>query len=247
MAGFMGLTLNSLPTWLGGGGPTKADVPPPQGYPTKADVENARNVDASYGSDAAAFVQPPYGGKIDTPRTGDDIIDSFGQLDMGQANTFAPHQEVSPSVSDNLMAGYLASQRSALAALGFDPRHMAIGDAPPEKWTVSGSYYPKQDQILTTGVYPSTTAHESMHRGIEQLRQAGMLPEGMKDLSEESSVRAQMLRNYGEVEKGRGQLGDEQVRDGAYYNDNRNFSPTMDALEAAAQKLYAQRHPRGPR
>ena len=68
----------------------------------------------------------------------------------------------------------------------------------------------------------------------------------MKDLSEESSVRAQMLRNYGEVEKGRGKLGDEQVRDGAYYNDNRNFAPTMDVLEAAAQKLYAQRHADGP-
>jgi hypothetical protein len=145
------------------------------------------------------------------------------------------------------MAGYLASNRTALGALGFDPRHMAIGDAPPEQWTVSGSYYPKQDQILSTGVYPSTTIHESMHRGIEQLRQAGMLPPGFDDLSEESSVRAQMLRNFGGVESGRGKVGDEQIANGQYYNDNRNFAPIMDALETAAQKLYAQRHPRGPR
>ena len=250
MASLFGMTLNSLPTWLGGTPTfTKADVPPLQGqpYPSQADVAFARANDASYGSNAAAFVQPPYGGKIASPRTGDQIQDSFDQLDTGQKNTFSPQQAVSPAVSDNLMAGYLASQRSALAALGFDPRHMAIGDAPPEKWSVSGSYYPKQDQILSTGVYPSTTAHESMHRGIEALRQANMLPPGFSDLSEESSVRAQMLRNFGGVESGRGKLGDEQIANGQYYNDNRNFSPIMDALETAAQKLYASLHPRGPR
>ncbi len=247
MADFWGTTLNSLPAWLGGRQTfTKADVPPLQGYPSQDDVANARANDVSYGSPAAAFVQPPYGGQIASPRTGDEIENTFARMDVSKKSLLNP-QPVSPGVSDNLMAGYLASQRSALAALGFDPRHMTIGDAPPEKWTVSGSYYPKSDQIMSTGVYPSTTAHESMHRGIEALRQAGMLPPGFDDLSEESSVRAQMLRNYGDVEMGRGKLGDEQVRDGRYYNDNSNFSPIMDALEAAAQKLYAQRHPRGPR
>ena len=216
----------------------------------RADVAFARANDAAPPMEATRrrSFSPPYGGKIaPQPRTGDQIQDSFDQLDTGQKNTFSQQQAVSPAVSDNLMAGYLASQRSALAALGFDPRHMAIGDAPPEKWSVSGSYYPKQDQILSTGVYPSTTIHESMHRGIEQLRQAGMLPPGFDDLSEESSVRAQMLRNFGGVEQGRGKLGDQQISDGAYYNDNRNFSPIMDALETAAQKLYASLHPRGPR
>ena len=249
MAGFLGMSLNSLPSWLGGSsGPTKADVPPLQGqpYPSQADVMFARANDASYGSNAAAFVQPPYGGKIASPRTGDQIQSAFDQLDSSSKNTFGP-QPISPGVSDNLMAGYLASQRSALAALGYDPRHMTIADAPSEKWTVSGSYYPKADQILSTGVYPSTTAHESMHRGIEALRQANMLPPGFDDLSEESSVRAQMLRNYGGVETGRGSVGDEQIANGRFYNENRNFSPIMDALETAAQKLYAQRHPRGPR
>ena len=249
MAGFLGLTLNSLPTWLGGdSGLTKADVPPLQGqpYPSQADVTFARANDASYGSNAAAYVQPSYGGKIASPRTGDEIENTFARADVSK-NSLLPAEAVSPSVSDNLMAGYLASQRSALAALGFDPHHMTIGDAPPEKWTVSGSYYPKADQILSTGVYPSTTAHESMHRGIEALRQANMLPPGFDDLSEESSVRAQMLRNYGGVETGRGSVGDEQIANGRYYNENRNFSPIMDALETAAQKLYAQRHPRGPR
>jgi hypothetical protein len=247
----LGTTLTSLPSrvknWLFGQPTfTKADVPPLQGYPDQSDVANARVNDVSYGSNAAAFVQPPYGGKLPSPRTGDQMEDTFARMDRSGRNPVGS-QPVSPGVSDNLMQGYLASQRSALAALGFDPRHMTIGDIPPEKWTVSGSYYPKQDQIVSTGIYPSTTAHESMHRGIEILRQAGMLPPDFDKLSDESSVRAQMLRNYGDVEMGRGKLGDEQVNDGRYYNENRNFAPTMDALEAAAQKLYAKQHPRGPR
>ena len=161
--------------WLWGSGPTKANVPPPQGYPNADDVAQARNVDAAYGSPAAAYVQPPYGGLMASPHTGDDIEDTFARMDASKKNPL-PSGAVSPGVSDNLMQGYLASQRSALAALGYDPRHMTIGDAPPDKWTVSGSYYPKTDQILSTGVYPSTTVHESMHRGIEQLRQPGCCP-----------------------------------------------------------------------
>jgi hypothetical protein len=227
---------------------TKADIPPLQGqpYPDQSDVANARANDASYGSLAAAFVQPPYGGQVASPRTSQQIQDAFDQMDSSGKSPLGP-QAVSPGVSDNLMAGYLASQRSALAGLGFDPRHMTIAEAPPEKWTVSGSYYPKEDQILSTGVYPSTTVHESMHRGLEALRQAGMLPEEANKMSEEAIVRGQMLRNYGDTEVGRGKLGDQQIDDGRYYNTNPNFASTMDAIEIAAQKLYAQRHPRGPR
>jgi hypothetical protein len=64
-------------------------------------------------------------------------------------------------------------------------------------------------------------------------------------MSEEAIVRGQMLRNYGDVEMGRGEFGDQQIKDGRYYNSD--FSPTMDAIENIAQKFYASRHPRGPR
>ena len=241
--------LNSAADLAGGrSGPTKADVPPLQGqpYPGADSIALARSSDVTYGSPAAAYAQPPYGGKIPSPNNRNQVLTHSTVWWMIPGDS-PQAGGVSPNVSDNLMAGYLASRRSALAALGFDPHHMAIGDAPPNDWSVSGSYYPKEDQILSTGVYPSTTAHESMHRGIEMLRQAGMLPKEFGNLSEESSVRAQMLRNFGGVERGRGSVGDEQVDNGQYYNENRNFSPTMDALEAAAQQLYAKRHPGGPR
>ena len=245
--GLWGTTINSLPWWLGGPKTfTKADVPPLQGqpYPGPSDIAGARASDVSYGDPSAAFVQSPYGGKMPSPRTQQQVLDTFDRMDDGGRNPLSPNP-VSPAISDNLMAGYLASRRSALAGLGFDPRHMSIAEAPPADWSVSGSYYPKTDQILSTGAYPSTTAHESMHRGIQMLREAGMLPKEANDLSGESIVRGQMLRNFGGVELGRGALGDEQVRDGRYYNEN--FAPTMDDIERAAQQLYAQRHPRGPR
>ena len=141
------------------------------------------------------------------------------------------------------MQGYLASQRSALAALGYDPRRMVIGDVPPEEYTYNGSYYPDQDQILSTGVHPATTTHESMHRGMEMLRQAGMLPSNAQRLDEESIIRGQMLRNYGDVEKGNSDP--QQIKHGEFYNSM--FPDTMDAIELAAQKLYALKNPRGPR
>jgi len=251
--GLWGTTLNSLPWWLGGStyGPstvTKADIPPLQGqpYPGPGDIAGARASDASYGDLSAAFVQPPYGGKIASPRTIDQVMRTFDQMD-DSGETGLKAAPVSPTVSDNLMAGYLASRRSALAGLGFDPRRMAIAEAPPRYWALNGSYYPHEDQILSTGVYPSTTAHESMHRGMNMLREAGMLPKEALDMSEESIIRGQMLRNFGNTEVGRGAVGDEQIEKGRFYNENRNFSPTMDEIERAAQQLYAQRHPRGPR
>jgi hypothetical protein len=232
------------------GGPTvtKADIPPLQGqpYPDQSQVESARANDASYGDLAAAFVQPPYGGRVASPRGAQQIIDAFNRLEDTRNLGVTP-DAVTSDVADNLMAGYLASRRSALAGLGFDPRHMAISHPPEQRLNIAGEYDPQSDQILTSGGYPSTTVHESMHRGVEQLRQAGLLPEEANKMSEEAIIRGQMLRNYGNVELGRGTTGDRQIEDGRYYNENRNFAPTMDAIEVAAQKLYAQRHPRGPR
>ena len=255
MADSFGTTLTSLPSqvmnWFTGGPSTtvtKANVPPLQGqpYPSQDDVAFARDNDASYGSVGAAYTQPPYGGQLPQMRTADQISRSWDSMD-DTGNLPIKAAPVAPKVSDNLMAGYLASNRSALAGLGFDPRHMAIGNAEPHDWAMSGSYYPQSDQILTTGTYPSTTAHESMHRGMAMLRDAGMMPPAANDMSEESIVRGQMLRNFGDTEMGRGSVGDDQIASGRYYNENRNFSPTMDAIETAAQKLYAQLHPRGPR
>lgn len=254
MAGWSNSIFENLPAWLGGSSsstplrPTTADVPRPTGYPTADDVAAARNADASYGDPSAAFVQPPYGGQVASPRTNEGISTAFSNLDDTGETGVRPAPIRSP-VADNLMAGYLASRRSALAALGFDPRNMTIGDPPSGEnpWGVSGEYDPVSDQIVTTGVFPSTTAHESMHRGMQALRQAGVMPPEVSDsgLSEESIIRAQMLRNYGPIEQGRGKTGDEQVRAGQWYNENK--TSLMDKLEAVAAQIYAKKHPGGPR
>ena len=242
-------SLSDLLSWaVGRGGPTKADVPPLQGqpYPNQDDVANARANDASYGDLSAAFVQPPYGGQLPNPSGADNIVDAFNRLEDTGKLGVAP-TPITSDVSANLMQGYLASRRSALAGLGFDPRHMAISQAPEERLNIAGEYNPHTDQILTSGSYPSTTVHESMHRGMNMLRDAGMMPPEAEKMSEEAIIRGQMLRNFGNTELGRGTTGDEQIQDGRFYNENSNFSPTMDAIETAAQKLYATKHPRGPR
>jgi hypothetical protein len=239
----------SMWDWLfGSSGPQRADVPRPTGYPGAADVALARSSDASYGDPSAAFVQPQpsvygplspqgqYSGRL-------PILPSKSQVEGAFNDAAVPSPSPAGPVSDNLMQGFLASRRSALAALGFDPHHMAIGNAPPTNWTTGGQYTPSSDQIVSTGQYPSTTVHESMHRGIQELRAAGMLPSDMGD--EEEAVRAQMLGNYGDVELGRGSLGDMQVENARYFRSH--FPGRVDALEAAAAKLYAQQHPRGPR
>lgn len=255
---------------------TPLDLPRPLSYPGLDDVAQARQADASYGDPAAAFVQPapqppalhyalppnprnwtasgappapppqqpPYSGMVASPTSFMTLRDAFDNIDDKQPHG-VPLAPTSPPVADNLMAGYLASRRSALAALGFDPHNMVVGNIPPEKLSLGGEYDPTTDTIATTGIYPSTTVHESMHRGIQKLRDARMLPQAFPNVSEEMAVRAQMQRNYGLVEQGRGDVGDQQVAGGTRMNQK---MPTlMDALEKAAQELYARMHAHGPR
>ena len=168
MASLFGMTLNSLPSWLGGGGPTKADVPPLQGqpYPSQADVRRSHHA-ATPPMEATrrrSFSRLSAGRSPRRARAISSRTPSI-RLDTGQKNTFSPQQAVSPAVSDSLMAGYLASQRSALAALGFDPRHMAIGDAPPEQWSVGKTRTTRRGtrSLSFRDLSPSTAAHEKNH------------------------------------------------------------------------------------
>jgi hypothetical protein len=242
--------------WLfGSSGPQKADVPDVRTtpYPGADQVAAARAADVSYGDPSAAYAQPivPYGplspnlppqysARLSQPQGHDATIDAFN------ADAIPSPGPISQSNADNLMQAYLGSRRSALASLGFDPHHMALPSQPVPGLTIGGQYTPGQDQIVSTGEYPSTSVHESMHRGIQALRDANMITPDMAKMSEEATVRAQMLRNFNpSVEAGRGSISDQQIDDGAYYN--RQFPQMMDAYEQAAQRLYAQRHPGGPR
>ena len=151
-------------------------------------------------------------------------------------------------LADDVTAAYLASRKSAIATLGFDPTHSVVGTGPKADYTIGGMYAPSKDTVLTTGNDPSDLTHESFHRGLEVMRKAGVLPEEANKLGEESMVRAFMQRAAGMVERnGKGEINDQQVEDGKFYNTNRDFSPILDSIEAAAAAYRAKQTPGGPR
>ena len=206
----------------------------------------------------AAAPPPPsnYSGLLQVMPNQHVMLRAFDNVQDGQPTGLTP-QPMPDAVADQVTQQYLAARRSAISTLGFDPSHMAtgVGDGAKGDYTLGGMYVPSQDQVMTTGVYPSTGVHEAFHRGIEVLRKAGMLPPpppnayGLNGVSapgeEEITVRALMQKHLGMVEKGRGNTGDAQVGAGTYQLNN--HKDQLDALEAAAANYLAKQRPGGPR
>ena len=154
--------------------------------------------------------------------------------------------------ANGAMAEYLASERSAVAKLGWDPGLSITTEPTPEKTPTGGTYQPKYDTYWYRQDALAAGLHEPMHRGIERLRQAGLInvPKGSE---EEAIVRALMQRAYGDIEAkddlkpGRIYLksspGYKQLEEGR----RRANDPIIDELEKAAAEEVARRHPRGPR
>jgi hypothetical protein len=148
---------------------------------------------------------------------------------------------VDSSTADSMMVAYTASQRSPLAALGYDPRVLTI--SPKEKNedvkpNIGGLFIKGHDKIWTTGQYDSTIVHESLHRGMEKLRKANMLPKEASDIREEYLVRAFMAKHFGDVEMGRGEAGDKQVASGKKVIER--YSKILDKIEESAAALQQQ-------
>lgn len=173
-------------------------------------------------------------------------------------------------ISHQLLSAALAANRVPLAGLGFDPRKMQFyGDLAGTTNTL-GQYTRKDDynpaRVDTIDIHSnpsdpydiSSPTHESMHRGNEILRRAG-LPH-IPDYNEERGVRTMMTAAYGDPER--------FYRPGAitntlneYINPNagspeqttvlheikRALSDQLQLANINAARLIAQRHPGGPR
>ncbi len=222
-------------------------------YPLAAEVPYARSVDAAYGDPAAGFMNPG-AAKIRTLQT--DLIPMAFDGDRRLAanpNTY-PVSTTDKDTSDSLMQGWLGTRRSAVAGLGFDPRHTVVSPPSDVALNVGGLYNPRQDMIwYDKQNNPSAIVHESMHRGFEQLRKNNMLPEEANKIPEEHLVRALMMKNFGQVEMPRNPVswdlnsprntGLRQLDVGRQLMD----SPLLDQLEQSAAQLYAKKRPGGPR
>ena len=117
----------------------------------------------------------------------------------------------SAELADRLYAAQMAAQADPVAYLGMDPNRFYITN-PPEQTTVNGRYYPPEDgdRIWWNGYRHTTPAHESMHRGLEIMRQSD--PAALKQpafggaqepYDEEKLVRRMMMSRYGDVEVGK--------------------------------------------
>jgi len=166
----------------------------------------------------------------------------------------------------------IAVEGSGVAKLGFDPKQI-VADVSGVQTSLSGAYTPATDpntgkrfpdadtdpatgQIYANVADPSVLVHESMHRGLDQLRQRN--PEAAKimaslPLSEESVVRYLMIRHAGDAERFiSGTEREDKGRNAALAAvSNSYFGPgyqaKIDRLEELAAEEVAKKRPGGPR
>lgn len=157
---------------------------------------------------------------------------------------------------DYYARGSLASKRSALAALGFDPAEVAADVTRPiHTVNIAGSHSNLDNKIYANADSPTTLMHESIHRGINRLKDTPYWrPEFDRFNSREWSghhnnemaTRYLMARRMGDAELNR------QQRDEAVYKFEKVLGSERDLkllkeMEMAASRYLASRNPRGPR
>lgn len=240
-------------------------------YPGDEELSAARDADFSYGTGNEAYMSgarqnalsnPPRPGRTreitGIPEGGAEISDvtnpRFGGSAPGTVAT-----------ADEYGKAQLAVLRSPISALGYDPRHVNLDTKTGGETTIAGAYDPKQDNSYSNASFASNIVHESTHRGLEKLREAGVVPPDLWNRlpKEEDIVRYIMALHMGDPEKGRGSSGDEQRAEALYkfgrsVSDPQKYDSTaspqakqyrsaMNELTGIAATYYASQHPGGPR
>ena len=157
---------------------------------------------------------------------------------------------VAGQLGTTLAQAALAANRIPVANLGFDPSRAAY-DTQFANPNIAGGYSPKNDSmyINANAPDPSAIVHESIHRGLNKLRQDPALAELFKKLpSEELVVRYLMATQAGDPEKDGGPM-DKSQRASAMYvlGQSGMYKPELEQLNRAAADAYAARRPGGPR
>ena len=229
-------------------------VTPNQAWPSQEDLATSRMYDLTYGSSVAPTLTE--GAQINRP--------AFSQVQKAfdEHAPLSASQAISPEQRDRLETAWLAANKTALGTLGFDPRNIASTPATKGATSLGGFYSSKNDQSWYNERYPSAVIHESIHRGINKLRDAGKLPDWFKKSDEERFTRGMMLKYFGDIEvqpvtksgKGNEQIDDaRQLMDtNSFYggsfmrNRGKSFPDMLTELENLAAKHLHEQRPRGP-
>jgi len=238
--GFMGRMADRL------FGAAPARVPFSQAYPSPQDVYYAQAYDQTYGTPMAGFTAP--GAKV--AQTSIDGVIGYGSDETLQN---AKLQELSPEDRDAFLRNYIAAQKHPISAIGYDPRNITYT---PKKGSVDltkeGFYKPSKDAMWYYGKNQDSAVHESIHRGIQKLKDAGMLPESFSKsaMREETLTRLLMLKNFGDIEvQPNADLGNAQIDQARWWLKNYPYEANKitSELEAAAQEYIKKKNPKGPR
>lgn len=213
------------------------DLPKRTDWPSQEDVDFARKYDLTYGEPVAGLLQ----------RNSPQAQAHTEAYVANQDNRIDPQalrkSQLLPEQADQLYASWLASRRSPLASLGFDPRRMLFGTTGP-LLNVAGTYTPKFDYMFLDPRYPEVPVHESVHRGFGLLRQVGK--ETPRD--EETMTRATVLKHIGPMERGRGPVAARQVDQAQKAMQNQGYRELMEAYERDATEEFQRRNRKmGPR
>jgi len=245
--------LDKLTEWMFG--PKQAQVnllPPMTQYPSVEDAK-ALSPDAFYGSGHEG-VRPR-----ELSTAGTDLKKISTVLAAGEKSPQAAPASPSAVVTDQAR---LASLRSAIAGLGFDPRRFILDDKSGGDVTVAGFYSPAKDRGYANNAYPSALMHESVHRGLGQMRAEPNLElsplarEILQNKAVGANTQDELLTRYliyslmGDPEAKIGKPGDtgQEERKAAikHFSSDRQ-KQAVNELEAAAAKMIAKRRPGGPR
>lgn len=227
-------------------------APPLTQFPTSADAAFAQQNGFSYGSGMETFLS---GGTNRVFAPGGEPRSAVGfpleavtHLMAGQV------REGGTSVGDAMTRAALAANRVPLAGLGFDPRNLTLDVVTdPAKVNVLGAYSSDSDQMFSVhgndANAASSPVHESIHRGLEILRNS---PNAVQEppVAEEHIVRYLMQHMAGDPESA-GSIDLRQKKDaereftGALSGEKRR--QMLDELNAAAAREIARRRPGGPR
>lgn len=241
-------------------------------YPGKDDVAAAQRSGFGYGTGNEAYMAGNASNQWSMPAKGrsgaraisvDDVTDPTKSATDPALRNAMPGN---PDLAQIYAAAQLAALRSPITGLGYDPHKIALDTKSGSEVTVAGMYSGKTDSIYSNAGYLGNILHESTHRGLNMLREAGLIPESLQKRlpKEEDVVRYIMALHMGDPEKERGDDGKEQRASGLlkFGHDpkdpqadknvyersvTRDHRIALNELNDIAARYIAARTPMGPR
>lgn len=231
---------------------------PQSRYPNRDDAQFAAAQDFSYGKPwASNFTDQQYNVLTGDPNAVLRGKPVQSEIQSGDYLKSMPDSLGQHPADNFYKKAALATNRSALASLGFDPSKAALDFNMGPHATIYGAYSPKTDEIYSNALHPSNIVHESIHRGMEHLKNSPYWKSEFGYLDPEMVVRHLMKTKMGDPETvvGADNPGQQQINEATkmfegpegMFQPGANRRRILADMETAASKYIAAKNPRGPR